>query len=178
MRIDIRVQSLKRVNKRFTSVQKFLKNPKNKLKYNEMENRVHNHWILMCKHYFNARSNSGFRTDMLLQQAQTLSIRKNSIIVHMIKVGRKTKGYNSSGGAIRNLPVLLFITGARSSDAKSKNWAGMYYPKWDCRVQTGKHPGISPSTGKRMWKNFVRNVTPDIKSVFYKSYKKVLYDNY
>lgn len=169
---SIRIGSYKKI---VTDLNKLLENPTIKAKFDKTENSMHNDWIMKCKRNFNVRANSGFRCDQFLEQSLDLVIRKkNTFVMYVKPISRKTKGTNSSGGPVRNLTSILFVTGASSSDATSENWAGKYYPKWDCRVQTGRHPGIKVSIGRNMWKNFTREWQPKIRRALHDGVAEVV----
>ncbi len=156
MRIEVKEIKTGNLTKRIRKIESWLKNPIAGSDFKKTENKIHDKWILECEKTFNVRANMGMRCDNLIQQALDITTRKDSIIVYIKPIKRKFKGTNSSGGAVNNLTSILFYTGSQSSDSSSEKWAGMYYPKWDCRVQTGRHPGTSPSQGRAMWKRFTK----------------------
>ncbi len=162
---SVRIGSYKKIVK---DLNKLFENPIIKSEFNKVENKMHNDWIMKCDKYFNLRSGMGFRCDQFLKQSLDLVIRgKNKFVMYVKPISRKSKSTNSSGGPVNNLTSILFVTGSRKS-------FGKYSPKWDSRVQVGTHPGVSPSMGRLMWKNFTKEWQPKIRKAIHDGVEKTV----
>lgn len=133
--------------KRIKDIKKFLGEPTR----NNIWHRKLNGWEKKFSNdvdrLFIARSSMGLYRDRLLNDALRINITKNKFIVYIDSISRPTKEKGrSSGGAVQDLTTILF-NGTGSS-------FGAYYRKWDARVQTGVHPGVSSSIMRNMWKNY------------------------
>lgn len=148
MRIDVKTIKSGKFSKKIKKLDDWLKNPLAKQEMNKAKKNINTKWKRDVRKNFNVRSGKGLSCDNLLEGALGLEFKgKNSIILFVKPISRGGKqSYFSSGGAVNNLTSILF-RGSRSS-------FGMYSYKWDCRVQTGTHPGTSPSTMRRMWQYF------------------------
>jgi len=149
VKMKITVNQIKsgRFSKRIKSLDEFLKDPMAKSEINKAKKNIKAKWKRDVAKTFNVRSSRGLSCDNMLSNALALETKgKNSVVIYVKPISRGAKQRGDSGGAVTNLTSILF-RGSRAS-------FGKYHPKWDSRVQTGMHPGTSPSPMRNMWKNF------------------------
>lgn len=144
------------IEKKINDFKTFLKDDLVKSAMAKSENRIQNKWQTDIPRIFNVRSSMGYQCDNILSKSLDIVQKgKNSIIIYVEPIIRYSKSTRSSGGAVNNLTTILF----RGSASSFGKWS----PKWDARVQVGKHPGTSPSTMRNYWKIFKQYATKDIR---------------
>lgn len=149
VKMKITVTQIKsgKFSKRIKKLETFLKDPLAKSEMGKAKKNIRAKWKRDVAKTFNVRSSKGLSCDRLLSGALGIDIKgKNNVVVYVKPISRGAKQRGDSGGAVTNLTSILF-NGSRAS-------FGKYHPKWDSRVQTGMHPGTSPSPMRNMWKRF------------------------
>lgn len=166
-RIIVKQTSVGGVQKKIADLRKFMKNDLAKEAMLKAEDKIQAKWRMDIPNIFSVRSSQGYRCDGIL--AKSLGIQqkgKDSIVIYVEPIVRYSKSTSSSGGAVNNLTTILF----RGSSASF----GKYYPRWDARVQTGMHPGTSPSKMRNYWSIFKKFAKEQIRKAINDAMKKQL----
>jgi len=147
MKITINQIKSGKFSKRIKKLDTFLRDPLAKSEMNKAKKNIKAKWKRDVAKTFSVRARKGLSCDNLLSNALGIETKgKNSVVVYVKPISRGAKQRGDSGGPVTNLTSILF-RGSRAS-------FGKYYPRWDSRVQTGMHPGTSPSPMRNMWKRF------------------------
>jgi len=164
-RIQVNSTRVGGVKKRITDLNKYLENDITKEAFSKAEEKIQTKWKTDIPRIFNVRSSMGYACDGILAKSLAIVKRgKNSVIVYVEPIVRYSKNTLSSGGAVNNLTSILF----HGSDGSF----GKYYPRWDARVQTGRHPGTSPSIMRNYWAQFKKFATAEIRKGINEGMKK------
>jgi len=167
VRITIKHTKVGGVKKRINEIEKYLKNDVAKEAYANSEKTIQSKWQREIPNVFGVRRSQGYRCDGILAKSLAIVRRgKNDVIVYVEPIIRYSKNATSSGGAVNNLTSILFY-GSKAS-------FGKYNPRWDARVQTGMHPGTSPSTMRNYWKKFKSYAVEQIRRGINQSMKKMI----
>lgn len=167
VRIVVKQTSVGGVQKKIADLRKFMKNGLAKEAMLKAEDKIQAKWRMDIPNIFSVRSSQGYRCDGILAKSLAITQKgKDSIVIYVEPIVRYSKNTTSSGGAVNNLTSILFRGSAASF--------GKYYPRWDARVQTGMHPGTSPSKMRNYWSIFKKYAKEQIRKAINDAMKKQL----